>query len=82
MLKMMIICSDLIIPKIFFNGLYFLLVILFIIFCKGQYSDWLVGVRVIKNKKLVGFISGIPVNLNVNIFNLNIRLNKVKNKLL
>ena len=27
----------------------------------GYYKEWIVGVRVIKNKKLVGFISGIPV---------------------
>jgi len=29
----------------------------------GYYKDWLMGVRVIKNKKLVGFISGIPVTV-------------------
>ncbi len=31
----------------------------------GYFKDWIVGVRVIKNKKLVGFISGIPVTMNV-----------------
>lgn len=31
----------------------------------GQYEDWLVGVRVIKTKKLVGFISGVPVHMQV-----------------
>ncbi|KAL4474725.1 hypothetical protein ABPG72_002318 [Tetrahymena utriculariae] len=29
----------------------------------GQYEDWLAGVRVTKTKKLVGFISGIPVHM-------------------
>lgn len=28
-------------------------------------KDWIIGVRVVKNKKLVGFISGIPVNVTV-----------------
>ena len=30
----------------------------------GQYPDWLVGVRAEKSKKLLAFISGIPVHLN------------------
>ncbi len=29
----------------------------------GYYKDWIVGVRVAKNKKLVGFISGIPTTV-------------------
>lgn len=33
----------------------------------GQYEDWLAGVRVAKTKKLVGFISGIPVHMEVRI---------------
>ena len=32
----------------------------------GYYKEWIIGVRVIKNKKLVGFISGIPVTVVVN----------------
>lgn len=31
----------------------------------GFIKEWIIGVRVIKNKKLVGFISGIPVNVSV-----------------
>lgn len=31
----------------------------------GYFKDWIVGVRVIKNKKLVGFITGVPVLLKV-----------------
>ena len=34
----------------------------------GQYSDWIVGVRVATTKKLVGFITGIPVHLMVTRF--------------
>lgn len=29
----------------------------------GQYPDWIVGVKVKKSGKLVGFITGIPVHL-------------------
>jgi glycylpeptide N-tetradecanoyltransferase len=29
----------------------------------GQYPDWIIGVRMQTTKKLVGFITGIPVNL-------------------
>lgn len=29
----------------------------------GYYKDWIVGVRVIKSKKLVGFISGVLVHM-------------------
>ena len=29
----------------------------------GQYPDWVVGVRVIKNKKVVGCITGIPLHM-------------------
>lgn len=32
----------------------------------GYNKDWIVGVRIAKNKKLVGFISGIPVKVVVN----------------
>jgi len=32
----------------------------------GYYKDWIIGVRVIANKKLVGFISGIPTTVCVN----------------
>src|SRR4051812_12120199 len=32
----------------------------------GYKMDWLVGVRVKTNKKLVGFISAIPANMRVN----------------
>lgn len=31
----------------------------------GFEKDWIVGVRVVKNKKLVGFISGTPVKVNL-----------------
>lgn len=31
----------------------------------GYVKEWIIGVRVTKNKKLVGFISGIPVNVTV-----------------
>lgn len=31
----------------------------------GYYKDWIIGVRVSSNKKLVGFISGIPVHVNL-----------------
>lgn len=36
----------------------------------GQFEDWLVGVRVTKTKKLVGFISGIPVHMRVHTLSL------------
>jgi glycylpeptide N-tetradecanoyltransferase len=29
----------------------------------GQYKEWIVGVRVIKTKKMVGFITGVPVHM-------------------
>jgi glycylpeptide N-tetradecanoyltransferase len=29
----------------------------------GYFKDWILAVRVIKNKKMVGFISGIPVTV-------------------
>jgi len=29
----------------------------------GYHKDWIIGVRVIKNKKLIGFISGVPVHM-------------------
>ena len=32
----------------------------------GQYPEWIIGVRMKKNKKLYGFISGIPLHLRVN----------------
>jgi len=32
----------------------------------GYYKDWHIGVRVIKSKKLVGFITGIPVHIHAN----------------
>lgn len=32
----------------------------------GYFTDWIIGVRVIKNKKMVGFISGVPVKSVVN----------------
>jgi glycylpeptide N-tetradecanoyltransferase len=32
----------------------------------GYYKNWLFGVRGGKNKKLFGFISGIPVHMNIN----------------
>jgi len=32
----------------------------------GFEKDWIIGVRIIKNKKLVGFISGIPVKTVIN----------------
>lgn len=32
----------------------------------GFYKDWHIGVRVQKNKKLVGFITGIPVHVHAN----------------
>ncbi len=31
----------------------------------GYFQEWVMGVRVAKNKKLVGFISGIPVAMHV-----------------
>ena len=31
----------------------------------GYYPQWHVGVRVVSNKKLVAFISGVPINLRV-----------------
>ena len=31
----------------------------------GQYKDWLVGIRVKNSGKLVGFISAIPVHVNI-----------------
>lgn len=31
----------------------------------GFYKDWIVGVKAVSTKKLVGFISGIPVHLNI-----------------
>ena len=34
----------------------------------GYYKEWIIGVRVVKNKKLVAFITGIPVRTMV--FNL------------
>lgn len=33
----------------------------------GYYPEWMIGVRVKKNQKLVGFISGIPVHLHVEL---------------
>ena len=32
----------------------------------NRYKEWLVGVRVTKSKKLVGFISGVPVHMMLN----------------
>lgn len=34
--------------------------------CLRYVLDWLVGVRVVKSRKLVGFISAIPANIRVN----------------
>ena len=31
----------------------------------GWISEWHVGVRVIKSKKLIGFISAVPVGVNI-----------------
>lgn len=31
----------------------------------GYYKDWIIGVKVKKSKRLVGFITGIPVHLNL-----------------
>jgi len=31
----------------------------------GWTRDWHIGVRVIKSKKLIGFISGVPANIRV-----------------
>jgi glycylpeptide N-tetradecanoyltransferase len=31
----------------------------------GFFKEWIVGVRVAKNKRLVGFITGVPVHLTV-----------------
>ena len=32
----------------------------------NRYKEWLVGVRVTKSSKLVGFISGVPVHMVLN----------------
>ena len=31
----------------------------------GYYKEWLIGVRVKSNKKLIGFISGVPITIRV-----------------
>lgn len=33
----------------------------------GYYKEWIVGVRVIKSKKMVGFISGVNVHMIVTL---------------
>jgi len=31
----------------------------------NYYKDWIIGVRVVTNKKLVAFITGVPVHLHI-----------------
>lgn len=69
MLKMKIICLDLISPEF----------LLWALTPPGYFKNCILGVRVIKTKKLVGFILGIPVKMHVIIlFNIKIKY-KIKN---
>ena len=63
---MMIICSGILICSyLIFRFDYCIEFIRWALNPPGYIQDWLFGVRVSSSKKLVGFISGIPVHINV-----------------